>query len=61
MIKQKRPYSEPLVLSQVNLLLERDLLAGPSVVDHMPESAIKATGQELETYDFNSSFDHNWE
>lgn len=55
----KTPYYAPVVLQQVRALLERNLLAGPSVVDNV--SQIKSTGQDLETKDFSQSgFNKDW-
>lgn len=56
----KKLYITPHLLQQTQLCLEQDFLQG-SVVDKL---TVESTGQEVETYDYNSSttqFNHEWE
>ena len=48
-------YQTPTVLKEVDVLIERDFLAG-SVVDNL---TIVATGQEVEEYNFSTEVEDN--
>lgn len=51
-------YASPTVLQVAEVTLERNLLAGPSLV----EMQVASVGQEVETLDFSeSTFNHTWE
>ena len=51
-------YRTPAVLQVAEVALERNLLAGPSVVDTL---IVESTGQEVKEYDFtDTNFNHEW-
>lgn len=51
-------YQAPAVLQVAEVTLERNLLAGPSVVDTL---IVESTGQEVKEYDFtDTNFNHEW-
>ena len=51
-------YTSPTVLQVAEVALERNLLAGPSLV----EMQVASVGLEVETLDFSeSTFNHTWE
>ena len=56
----KEQYVIPRIIQVTKVCLERDFLQG-FVVDKL---TVESTGQEVETYDYNSSttqFNHEWE
>lgn len=61
-MKDKKTYMTPVVLTEVGVVLEKDLLLG-SVVDNI--SKVETTGQKVENYDFgidnSSSYNFTWE
>ena len=56
-MKQKKQFTRPAVLQELSLLGESPILNG-SVVDN---TTIVSTGQEVQDWDFEKDFDHNWE
>lgn len=55
----KLPYISPRALLAAVIPLEPSMVVGPSLVDHV--ESVKASGQELKTYDFSEdSFQHEW-
>lgn len=54
-MNKNKTYQTPVVLTEVNVLLERDFLAG-SVVDDM---VVLSTGQEVEEIDFSTEVTDN--
>lgn len=55
-----KKYVAPMVLQTVEVRLEGNLLAGPSVVDTL---VVESTGQEVVEYDYSatdSQFNHEW-
>lgn len=58
-IMQKKVYNAPCVLRTLPVELENDLLTG-SVIKS--ESNVKATGQQVDSYDFSGTqFNQDWE
>ena len=59
---KRKEYQSPRILELVLVLSERNMVAGPSVVDNL--SMVEASGVELETMDFSSDntqgFNFNW-
>ena len=52
-------YQSPAVIRLTEVLLEQDFLEGS-----LDKLTVESTGQEVETYDYNSSttqFNHEWE
>lgn len=59
MQKNKKKYSPPCILSQIDIPVAESILAG-SLVDSIEH--IESTGQGVDTYDFNQEpFNYNWE
>ena len=58
-MERKKEYLHPNVLKQVRVQLENSLLVGSTI----EELEIEATGQDVETLDFDSSgfFNHSWD
>lgn len=56
-MKQKKQFTRPAVLQELSLLPDSPILAG-SVVDN---TTIVSTGQEVQDWNYESDFDHNWE
>lgn len=54
-MRRKKQFVAPCVLQAVNLQLEEDLLAGPSVF-----MMIIATGQEVDEYAPDSGYESPW-
>ena len=54
-MNKKQTYQTPMVLKEVDVLLERDFLEG-SVVDDM---VVLSTGQEVEEIDFSTEVTSN--
>lgn len=54
-MKRKQQFEAPRVLQSVNLLLEDDLLAGPSVI-----MTILDTGQEVNELTPDPGYDNPW-
>ena len=56
-MKQKKQFTRPAVLQELSLLPDTPILAG-SVVDN---TTIVSTGQEVQDWNYETDFDHNWE
>ena len=56
-MKQKKQFTRPAILQELSLLPDSPILAG-SVVDN---TTIVSTGQEVQDWNYESDFDHNWE
>ena len=56
-MKQKKQFTRPAILQELSLLPETPILAG-SVVDN---TTIVSTGQEVQDWNYETDFDHNWE
>ena len=56
-MKQKKQFTRPAVLQELSLLPDSPILAG-SVVDN---TTIVSTGQEVQDWNYETDFDHNWE
>ena len=56
-MKQKKQFTRPAILQELSLLGESPILNG-TVVDN---TTIVSTGQEVQDWDFENDFDHNWE
>lgn len=56
-MKQKKQFTRPAILQELSLLPDTPILAG-SVVDN---TTIVSTGQEVQDWNYETDFDHNWE
>ena len=56
-MKQKKQFIRPAILQELSLLGESPILNG-SVVDN---TTIVSTGQEVQDWNYETDFDHNWE
>ena len=56
-MKQKKQFTRPAILQELSLLPDTPILAG-SVVDN---TVIVSTGQEVQDWNYDTDFDHNWE
>ena len=56
-MKQKKQFTRPAILQEFSLLPDTPILAG-SVVDN---TTIVSTGQEVQDWNYETDFDHNWE
>ena len=56
-MKQKKQFTRPAILQELSLLPDTPILAGP-VVDN---TTIVSTGQEVQDWNYETDFDHNWE
>ena len=56
-MKQKKQFTRPAILQELSLLGESPILNG-SVVDN---TTIVSTGQEVQDWNYETDFDHNWE
>ena len=56
-MKQKKQFTRPAILQELSLLPDSPILAG-SVVDN---TTIVSTGQEVQDWNYETDFDHNWE
>ena len=56
-MRQKKHFTRPAVLQELSLLPDSPILAG-SVVDN---TTIVSTGQEVQDWNYETDFDHNWE
>ena len=56
-MKQKKQFTRPALLQEFSLLPDTPILAG-SVVDN---TTIVSTGQEVQDWNYETDFDHNWE
>ena len=54
---QKKQFTRPAILQELSLLPDTPILAG-SVVDN---TTIVSTGQEVQDWNYETDFDHNWE
>ena len=56
-MRQKKQFTRPAILQELSLLPDTPILAG-SVVDN---TTIVSTGQEVQDWNYETDFDHNWE
>ena len=56
-MKQKKQFTRPAILKELSLLPDTPILAG-CVVDN---TTIVSTGQEVQDWNYETDFDHNWE